>query len=73
MPIWAPPVGDYAGVHAVSNRAAVARGLGFRPIATTVQDTLAWWDTQPEERQARLQTGPAPEEEARLLKALGLI
>ena len=73
LPIWAPPVGDYAGVHAVSNQAAVAKGLTFRPIATTIADTLEWWGTLPEERQARLQTGLPPEEEERLLKALGLI
>ena len=73
LPIWAPPQGEEGGVHLVSNRAAVAAGLTFRPIATTVGDTLAWWQTLPEERQARMQAGLPEAEEQRILKALGLV
>jgi 2'-hydroxyisoflavone reductase len=34
----------------IRNAKAVAAGLAFRPLETTVADTLAWWRTTPEER-----------------------
>jgi 2'-hydroxyisoflavone reductase len=73
LPIWASPEGEEGGVHTVSNRAAVAAGLTFRPIQTTVSDTLEWFVSLPEERQARLQAVLPEAEEQRILKALGLI
>jgi 2'-hydroxyisoflavone reductase len=69
IPIWAPPDGDSAGTHTVSNSRAVKAGLTFHPIATTVKDTLAWFQTLPAERQATLKGGFTAEDEAKLLAA----
>lgn len=71
FPIWAPYAGDSKGFHTVSNRAAVAAGLDFTPIQRTVDDTLAWWKTLPEDRRARIKRQFDPAKEAELLAALG--
>jgi len=44
MPVWIPPVGEYAGFHKTSVTKAVAAGLTTRPLATTIRDTIAWFD-----------------------------
>jgi 2'-hydroxyisoflavone reductase len=69
MPTWVPPVGEYAGFSSVSVARAVAAGLTFRPLATTVRDTLDWWATLPEERRAKPGAGIDPEREAQVLAA----
>jgi len=69
MPVWVPPTGDTAGFARVSCARAIARGLAFRPLATTVRDTLAWWKSQPKERQAALRAGIKPDREVEVLKA----
>jgi len=69
MPVWVPPTGETAGLARVSCARAIARGLTFRPLAATVKDTLAWWKTQPKERQAALRAGIKPEREVEVLKA----
>lgn len=70
MPAWVPATGDSAGFHTRTNAKAVAAGLTFRSIADTTQATLAWFDSQPEERR---KTGPRagikPEREAEVLAA----
>ncbi|XXF76108.1 SDR family oxidoreductase [Myxococcaceae bacterium GXIMD 01537] len=68
IPIWAPPVGKYTGMHRYSNAKAVKAGLKFRPPAVTTRDTLAWFKSQPEERRAKMRAGLKPEREAELLK-----
>jgi len=73
MPIWSPSDGPEAGIHTVSNARARAAGLTFRSTAMTVADTLAWFKSLPEERQAALRAPFSPEEESRLLKAVGAI
>lgn len=40
---WIMPVDDYAGSARVSNAAAVASGLTYRPLATTIRDVRTWW------------------------------
>lgn len=56
----------------ISNAKAVAAGLKFRPLATTVRDTLAWW---PERLKQLAATGEqsrfwiTPERETQLLAA----
>lgn len=67
IPIWAPPVGETAGFHTVSNARAVKAGLRFRPIDAITKDTLAWFRTLPAERQAKLKAGLSPEQESKLL------
>ena len=70
LPIWVPSKDNpYAGYGAVSNERAIAAGLTFRPLATTVQDLLAWFHSLPAERQAKLGAGITREKEAELLKA----
>lgn len=69
MPVWLPAEGETAGEGQVSVKAAMAKGLTHRPLAETVRDTLAYVDTWPEERKARLKAGLAPEREAEVLAA----
>ena len=67
MPVWVPGSGDTAGFHRRSIRRALAAGLTYRPLAATAADTLAWFRTQPAERQAKLRAGLTPEREAEVL------
>ncbi len=70
LPIWvSAKAGPYAGYGRVSNARAIAAGLTFRPLATTVEDLLAWFRSLPAERQARLNAGITREREAELLGA----
>ena len=67
-PIWVPRKDNpFAGYGQVSNARAVAAGLTFRPLATTVADLLAWFHALPAERQAKLRAGITREREAELL------
>ncbi len=70
MPVWLPPAGETAGASAVSARKAIARGLTFRPLAATVEDTLAYWRSLPAERRTKMRAGISPEREAEVLRAL---
>ena len=68
MPVWIPSGPD--GVYGqMSNKAAVAKGLKFRPTVDTARDTLAWWKTLPEERRAKPKAGLSPEREKEVLAA----
>ncbi|MGI8482076.1 MAG: NAD-dependent epimerase/dehydratase family protein [Chthoniobacterales bacterium] len=69
MPVWVPPRGEEAGMGRISNQRALAKGLTFRPLAETARDTLAWFKSQPLDRQARLKTGLSPQREAEVLAA----
>ena len=70
LPIWVPrDQGPYGGYGQVSNARAVAAGLTFRPLDTTISELLAWLASQPAERQAKLRAGISREKEAELLKA----
>ncbi len=71
LPIFIPPVGDYAGFHQNDISRALKAGLTFRPIEQTARDTLAWFKDLPNERRTRL-TGAflAAEREAELLGLL---
>jgi len=69
MPVWVPPRGDDAGFAQIDCRRAIGKGLTFRPVEDTVQDTLAWWKTLPEERRGKLKAGLKPEREVEVLKA----
>lgn len=68
LPIWAPTTGEFAGATLVSSKRAVAKGLKFRDLSTTVADTLAWHSKRPAEQQKKLRAGLTPEREAELLK-----
>ena len=69
LPIWVSSKDPgFAGYGDVSNAAAIAAGLTFRPLATTVADLLAWFHGLPPERQKTLRAGLTREREAELLK-----
>lgn len=70
LPIWSPTTGEYAGAALVSSARAVAKGLRFRDLETTVRDTLAWHEQRPAEQKQKLRAGLTPEREAELLKKL---
>jgi 2'-hydroxyisoflavone reductase len=61
--------GPYSGYGRVSNAAAIAAGLSFRPLATTVSDLLAWFGSLPADRQATVRAGISRDKEAELLRA----
>jgi len=63
------PTGNNPGHTAISNARAKAAGLGFRPMATTVRGTLAWWPTLPEARRNAPGFALTPEQEVTVLAA----
>ncbi len=69
MPVWVPPRGEDAGMGRISIQRALSKGLTFRPLDVTARDTLAWFKSQPAERQAKLKAGLTPEREAEVLAA----
>jgi len=69
MPVWIPAEGENAGFGRVSSAKAQAAGLTYRPLETTVADTLAYWRSLPPERRAAPKAGLPPEREAAVLKA----
>jgi 2'-hydroxyisoflavone reductase len=64
MPVWA---GDELGLARTNIKRALAKGLTFRPLAETARDTLAWFKSQPQDRQSKLRAGLTPEREAEVL------
>src|SRR6185436_13864308 len=64
---WAMLKGNDYGMMSIKNDKAIAAGLGFRPLATTVRDTLAWWQTVPEARRLKPRFSITPEKEAQAL------
>jgi 2'-hydroxyisoflavone reductase len=69
MPVWVPSRGEEAGMGRISIKAALGKGLTFRPLAETARDTLAWFKSQPAERQAKLKAGLSAEREKEVLAA----
>jgi 2'-hydroxyisoflavone reductase len=69
MPVWLPAKGEETAFAGTSNAAAQAQGLKITALAKTVDDTLAWHLTRPEEERAKLKAGIAPEKEATVLAA----
>ena len=68
LPVWIPGEGETAGPHRRSNVRAISAGLTFRPLATTVADMLAGWETRPETRQMNLKAGLTRERDPRCLR-----
>ena len=64
---WVMLKGNDYGHMSTKNDKAVAAGLGFRPVAETLRDTLAWWPTVAEERRARPRFAITPEQEEKAL------
>lgn len=63
LPLWVPA--EMAGLEQVNCQKAIDAGLTFRPLATTLRDTLAWAKTRDDAHQWR--AGLAPDREAALL------
>ena len=66
---WAMLKGNDDGMMSIKNDKARAAGLGFRPVATTLHDTLAWWRTVPEARRKAPKFTIKPDQEASALAA----
>jgi len=66
MPVW---TGEESGMARTNITRALAKGLTFRPLAETARDTLAWFKSQPQDRQSKLRAGLTPEREAEVLTA----
>jgi 2'-hydroxyisoflavone reductase len=68
---WILPKGNALGFAAVNFDKALKRGLTFRPMATTIRDTLTWWNSPavPAERRAKAAFALTPEKEAEILAA----
>jgi 2'-hydroxyisoflavone reductase len=64
MPLWVPEGPDSAGFSTVDCSKAIATGLGFRPIAETVRDTLAWAQSRPADHQWRAGLSAEKEQQA---------
>lgn len=64
---WARLAGNDDGMMSIRNDKAIAAGLAFRPLATTVRDTLAWWPTVPAPRREHPKFAITPEKEAQAL------
>lgn len=67
LPLWLPPGSD--GLMHVDNGQAVRSGLTFRPLAQTVADTLAWFESE-RGLDDTLRAGMNAEREAQLLALL---
>ncbi len=72
LPIWLPPTGEAAGLHAGDVSRAQAAGLRCRPVDETVADTWRWLQAKgdPEPRPGRPAPGLDPVKEERLLATL---
>ncbi|HEX3124791.1 MAG TPA: hypothetical protein VHQ21_15965, partial [Rhodanobacteraceae bacterium] len=54
----------------ISSAKAQAAGLRYRPLAETVNDTLAWYKEDADAAKTLLRAGLTPKREAEALKAL---
>jgi len=71
LPLVRPPSATGSASPHFEGAAAQAAGLQYRPLADTAAATLAWWRAQPEERRAKPEGWPTPEQEKEALRLLG--
>lgn len=69
MPPWSPMKGETAAASLTSVEPALRTGLKIRPLEDTVRDTLAWFQSLPPDRQAKLRAGLDAQKEADTLRA----
>ncbi|MCY1054235.1 NAD-dependent epimerase/dehydratase family protein [Nannocystis sp. SCPEA4] len=69
LPVWIPPDPGFEGAATFRIDRATAIGLKFRPLAETVTETVAWWNTLPEARRAKPRAGITRARETELLAA----
>jgi 2'-hydroxyisoflavone reductase len=66
MPVWA---GAEDGITRTNISRALSKGLTFRPLDETARDTLKWFKSWPQDRQAHMKAGMTPERETQVLAA----
>jgi 2'-hydroxyisoflavone reductase len=66
MPVW---TGKDSGLALAKIDRALSKGLTFRPLAETARDTLAWFKSLPQDRQAHLKAGLSAERQTEVLAA----
>ncbi len=73
LPIWVPPGGELAGLHAGDVSAAYHEGLRCRPVGETVRDTWQWLHEEglPAQPADRAASGLDPQREQEILAAVG--
>jgi len=69
LQMWADQDSPKSGSLTWSADKALAAGLSITPVSTTVRDTLAWFRSLPDERQAELRSGIPADVEQRVLNA----
>jgi len=68
LPPWSPMKGEMAGASLNAIDGARRTGLKSRPLEETVRDTLAWFQSLPADRQAKLRAGLDPKKESETLR-----
>lgn len=73
LPIWVPPTGELAGLHAADVAAAYDASLRCRPVTDTVRDTWRWLQEEgmPDLPPKRAAAGLDPEREREILASVG--
>ena len=66
MPVW---TGKDSGLALAKIDRALNKGLTFRPLAETARDTLTWFQSLPQDRQAHLKAGLSAARETEVLAA----
>ncbi len=66
MPVW---TGKEDGLSRTKIDGVLSKGLTFRPLNVTARDTLAWFNSLPQDRQSKLRAGLAPQREPQVLAA----
>src|SRR5438874_3897052 len=66
MPVW---TGEESGMARTNISRALSKELTFRPLAETARDALAWFKSQPQDRQSKIKAGLTREREAEVLAA----
>lgn len=69
LTVWVPPDSEFGGLGAVNGSKAWAAGLTTRPLGDIAKDTLAYWNSLPEERRSKPRAGLPAEREAAVLAA----
>ena len=69
IPMWADSDTPLTGSLTWSGQKALDAGLTIRPVDETVRDTLAWFNSLPEERRATLRAGIPAAREVEVLAA----
>jgi len=67
--LWADSDSPASASFTWSSEKAITAGLTIRPVEQTIKDTLVWFKTLPEERQANLRFGMSREKELEILAA----